>query len=314
MYNRRGDKRMKIHAWALGLGVICAGSTANAGDFSAADAMFEKRGTKASDSANFDHAVEAIAAYDQALSQSAGDNKALLHATVQKSRLSIYAGGMLWEHDTEARKQLLRNCVNDADKIADSGQQYYYFKVGCMAALAKIASLIERLVLATKLRNLQDAAIASTTEAGVLVGGYEGGGILRVFAGIRGNPKAKPFGLYDPQEGVEYARTATKAPEQENHPFEAMTGEDYYENFYYLAFALGSLAVEKREISFLLQAKEALEKAINIYDALEAEGELPSGRDPELRYYRREMESLHGYINACEKESDWHVCLGGKLS
>lgn len=301
---------MKLRDFLLGFGLAYSASALGA-DFVSADAMFAKRGTKGSDSANFRQASLAKVAYLRASAGTSGED--LEYAVSQMSRLDLYRGGMLKGHDEGERKDALRECVKNVEKIKGSGQKYFYFKSACMASLAKIAWLLERKDLAEQLRDIQVEALKSTKQSGSFVGGYEGGGILRIYAAIRGNKKAERFNLYDPAEGVVFAKVAKNSPAQENSPFESMSGEDYYENYYYLAFALCNLSIDKKDKSILGEAKDEISSAIEVYDELKSADELPKGRNAELTYYRGELEDLLNKVNACEDERKWYKCLNKKL-
>ena len=111
---------------------------------------------------------------------------------------------------------------------------------------------------------------------------YEGGGILRVKAGVVSNAKAKPLGLYNPKEGLELIDVAIAgAP----YPGTSVSGADYCENFERKALTLIELERVEDAKALLGETIETIQEAIDFE-------ELPEGRIPETLHCKSELETL----------------------
>jgi len=164
------------------------------------------------------------------------------------------------------------------------------------------------------MKSAQGDALNSTKINNEYIGGFEGGGILRVMSAVRGNRKAKPLGLYDPTEALQFAERALQTTRQENRPFPSpMSGEDYHENYYYIGQAKIALGLEENNKNTVKEGMTILSNAIERLDDLEDMDELPKGREPETAYYKNLMKDLVNKGNSCIKQSNWQSCLSKKL-
>ena len=147
------------------------------------------------------------------------------------SRIDLYVGGMMAGVDIDKKNEMLDDCIKNIDQIAPTkSQPYYYYYLACIAVRGRQASVMGRLKYGMMMRTIQSAALDSTRNGqGQLVGGYEGGGILRVMGAVRSNTKTKVLGLYDAQEGLDYTRAALETAKQQVAPFGELSGRDYFE-------------------------------------------------------------------------------------
>lgn len=304
-------KCLKLATMGLGLSLCGWGFALRVED---ADALFFRRGEGSSDDAKFASGTRAYQAYERLYNSGTLSQEDRTYAWVQMRRLDIYRGGMLDDADKTGRETVLETCASEAEHMAKQdpkNQTVQYFRVSCIAIRGKLASFLGRVKWALKLRGAQNEALASTTVGGELVGGFEGGGILRVMSAVRGNPKAASVGLYNPEEGVDYARRSLASPVATSRPFEQpMTGEDFYENYFYFAQALSSFGIQRKDFSLENEAREKLVATMELMDELG--DDLPKGRGPEHTYYYGLMKKLKGYIDECEGTSSWHQCLSKK--
>ncbi len=303
---------------SLGLGLALSGFALGNYSFDNEDNLYNQRNSS-NDQVNFDAAQKAFDAYAAIYNNKSHSTEDRLYAFTQMGRSQIYAGGMLKGANLQARKEALTKCY----KIAQSArkefvgkQEPHYFYLGCMAALAKISSVGTRLKLALKLPSAQKEALAASTVDGKLVGGFEGGGSLRVSSGIASNIKAKgvPGGFYNPKRAIELAEIALNTPTMQSHPFEPMSGKDYFDNYYYLAFAYSSLGMEEKNFSHVETAYKIVTDQVKAIDDLIEANELPKGREPETMHYRTEMLAIKSNIEACRSHASWVSCLDGRLN
>jgi hypothetical protein len=198
-------KKQWIAAMALGFSM-----SAQAADFTDADAKYAQR------DASIQTVREARAAYKAILDQGAKDAD-LIRAAEGYLRSYIFEGAhytsLLSEAGGQApagagretRKKIFNECwkvgaeVASPAKLGFESPVYYYFKASCIAYEAEVSNVIERLTLLPELNKALDSGFA--TQGGNL---YEGGGLLRVKAAIKGNPEAKglPGGIYNPEEAL----------------------------------------------------------------------------------------------------------------
>ena len=275
-------------------------------DFSEADALFAKRGE------SFQAATAARNAYASAFSQVSGDD--LIYAATQTSRLDIYRGDN-YNIDNKARRSVYDACLGDIDRIKSDNQVYYYYYVSCVGLRGKYAAnAIDRARWGVALKAVEGAALNSTRENGVLVGGFEAGGVLRALAGIRANFSARLLGLFDPNQAVEYATLALESEGGVYRPFpDFLSGYDYYENHYYLVYALIAKAIENSDLSVADEAKTFAVDTIEEINELESEDSLPKGREVESRFSRKRIQGLKASLDRCLGSSDWKNCLQSSL-
>lgn len=194
-------------ACVLGLSTFAA-----AADFTTADSLFAKRdqGRAA--------VQEARAAYNAIVAQGAKDTD-LVRAVEGVARTYLYEGGYLLSLDKPEeraeRKKVFNTCwtkeveaISPA-KLGYSSPAYWYLRASCLAQEAQVSSVLERLANLPKLNDALDKGLASS-------GGdaYEGGGLLRVKAAVKGNPEAKglPGGLFNPEEALKLIDRAIASP------------------------------------------------------------------------------------------------------
>lgn len=135
--------------------------------------------------------------------------------------------GKTTDAEKKARKALFNECWKTAlepispKNLGYSSPVYYYFRASCIAHEAEVSSVLERLAFLIPLN--------STYDEGIKVAGadtFEGGGLDRVKAAVRGNPEAKGLpGVYDPKDALALVEKAIAS--QGDVP-----GEFFCENFY----------------------------------------------------------------------------------
>ena len=277
-------------------------------DFTSADELFKNRVQ------GYEQATQARKSYERSL-RSALNEDEKVYAVTQMTRLDLYRGGMLENVDKSKKKDALEDCVKTASEIRSTNrQEYHYATIACIGFRGKLSSTVGRVKWALKLRSAQDAALQSTMEGDKYVGGFEGGGILRVMSAVRGNRKAKPVGLYNPEEALEFAQKALQTKAMTNRPFpQELTGEDYHENYYYVGQAQIALGIERKDISLVHTGHQTIADAIERLNDLEELEELPEGRAPETAYYKGLMVELNKKVQSCLNQSNWNSCLIKKL-
>ncbi|MBC60943.1 MAG: hypothetical protein CMP11_00655 [Zetaproteobacteria bacterium] len=280
-----------------------------AADFTQADDLFQRRHE------GFEVATQARSIYEQKLSENISEDERVF-AVSQIARLDIYRGGVVGGVKVEVRKKVFEKCLKTVSSIKKTNrQEYHYFTLSCLGFRGKLSeSVAGRLKWAMKMRSAQGPALEATKSEGNYVGGFEGGGILRIMSAVRGNRKAKPVGLYDPKEALVFAERAIQAQARIYRPFpDPLSGEDFHENAYYVAQAKIAIAIEKENFNKVESAKQELESRIETLNELEDLGELPRGREPETIYYKGLMTELLGKVNKCINKDNWKNCLIDQL-
>ncbi|MBC7533462.1 MAG: hypothetical protein H7318_17975 [Oligoflexus sp.] len=162
--------------------------------------------------------LAAKAAYQKIIDDGAAGAD-LPRAVERLARTYYFQGEVLIGKTTDAekkeRKAIFRECWEKAitplsvDNLGTESPIYFYFRASCMAREAEVSSVLERLLALPKLL----ATFKDATEAFApvkLADGtlqlnpnsfFEGGGIARVQAAVKGNPEAKglPGGLFNPE-------------------------------------------------------------------------------------------------------------------
>ena len=281
----------------------------NAHDFSQANDLFSKR------QLGFQTATKARVLYERSLKERLSENDKVF-AVSQIARLDIFRGGMINGVKDAVRKDVFEKCIDTVSSIKNTNrQEYHYFYLSCVAFRGKLSSSLPgRLKWALKMRSAQGAALESTKSQGEYVGGFEGGGVLRVMSAVRGNRKAKPVGLYDPSEALRFSERALQSQSRVYRPFpEPLSGSDFHENNYYVGQAKVALGIENNDLNIVIEGKQIIENSIETLDELEELDELPRGREPETNYYKGLMQELLGKIQKCEKNHKWKSCLVNAL-
>jgi len=213
-------------AFTLGL---C--SSAMAADFETADALFAKRdqGREATQ--------QARAAYQAIVDQGAKDQD-LIRATVGIARTYLYEGSALLDvNDPEQkkqRKQVFSDCWQKTvesispKNLGVSIPAYWYLRASCLAQEAEVSSVLERLANLPKLNEAFEKGLALQDGDN-----FEGGGIKRVKAAVKGNPEAKglPGGLFNPAEALKIIDEAIEAPATTSPGVSTPEGFLYCENY-----------------------------------------------------------------------------------
>ncbi len=196
-------KKQWIAALALGFSM-----SAQAADFSEADAKYALRDTSIAAT------QEARAAYKAILDQGAKDAD-LIRAAEGYLRATIFEGTHFYttvgDTDRAARKKIFNECWKvgaealNPTALGFQSPAYYYFKASCIAYEAEVSNVLSRLTLLPELNKTLEAGLV--TQGGTT---YEGGGLLRVKAAVKGNPEAKglPGGLYNPVEALNLVNQA----------------------------------------------------------------------------------------------------------
>jgi hypothetical protein len=235
-----------IAALALGFSM-----SAQAADFTEADAKYALRDTSVAAT------QEARAAYKAILDQGAKDAD-LIRAAEGYLRASIFEGTHFYttvgDTDRAARKKIFNDCWKVGAELVNptvlgfQSPVYYYFKASCIAYEAEVSNVIQRLTLLPELNKALEAGLA--TQGGTT---YEGGGLLRVKAAVKGNPEAKglPGGLYNPDEALKLVDQALLS---EAYPGNA-EGALYCENYRRKIITLNEL---KKYSDSLATAEQAL--------------------------------------------------------
>jgi len=227
--------------------VFCTVATsARAVDWSKADALYSQREN------NRDAIAQARADYLAILSQAtAPEDK--VRAVSQLGRLAIYEGSMLLPAGDAARKAVFAECwcrkphvtipffsgrcdeggfVDEISpaKLGHTEAAYYYYHSACLGYWGEVANLSEQKVFSGTLKS--DIQDAYTNKVDL---NFEGGGILRVEAGIYSNPAASAVGLYNPKLALTRIDAALRATD----------GNRFYDNVERRADVLRQLAVDE---------------------------------------------------------------------
>lgn len=238
-------------------------ANAFAADLAEADALFAKR------DGSVENTKAARAAY-QAVIDSGVKDADLVKAAEGLLRTYIYEGNALIAKDSDenkkARKAVFAECNKAVETIspANLGSDspvYFYFKASCTAYEAEVSGVLERLVALPKL--LATLASGLSTAGGDT---YEGGGLKRVKAAVKGNIEAKglPGGLFNPEEALTLINEAIEAPAYEGN----VDGFLFCENFYRKAVTLNTL--EKKA-----EAKELAAQTVTDFTAYLTDGLIP---------------------------------------
>ena len=181
--------------------------------------------------------LEARAAYQGIIASGVKDAD-LVRAVEGLARTFYYQGEVILGKSTDAekkaRKAVFNECWKSAiepispAKIGVKSPVYYYFRATCLAHEAEVSSPLERLLaLPTLLATFSDGFQAPGVDT------FEGGGLSRVKAAVKGNAEAKglPGGLFNPAEALTLIDTSIAS---QGEPL----GELFCENFYRKAMTL----------------------------------------------------------------------------
>jgi hypothetical protein len=265
-----------------------------------------------------------------------------MFATVQMARLAlsgIQIDKVKSDEQTTVAQQikLLDECIAATSSLEDplskdrGFQEYQYSRLLCLGARAKtcdaefqgssnifskLADSVEVKICkgryVSMLNKIETSALQLTRASdGSYVGGFEGGGILRVLSGVRSNPAAGFFGLYKPSDAVKFSTVALNTSLRTAEPYGPLSGKDYFENFFYQGYAYASLAVEQQTPENLEIGKKVVTEAIAMFDSLRDADELPKGRTLENEFYRIKLGDL---LEAYTKSGTDYSALNEALS
>ncbi|MCX6130643.1 MAG: hypothetical protein NTX25_16485 [Proteobacteria bacterium] len=273
-------------AYAVVLALHMGSLSAVTLDFERADALFARRAESRVAT------QEARAAYQDIIRQSSQDPKSLLRATEGLARSYLYEINaylnLSVNSDRNERKQLAAECWRSGleainpSKLGYDSPVYWYFRANCLTREAEVSSVLERLLNLSKLLESFDKGLA--TQGGET---YEGGGVKRVKAAVKGNPEAKgiPGGLYNPEEALKLIDSAIAS---EAFPG-SIPGNLFCENY-------------RRKLSVLTElqrngeAKALAEKTIADFNAYLSDGLIPDFIAPETELCVKEIASLSSEI------------------
>ncbi|NRA45064.1 MAG: hypothetical protein HRU09_08940 [Oligoflexales bacterium] len=285
--------------------------TSFAGDLEKADAEFKNRGNL-----DFSQLTATRNLYKKVYDAGGLSTQDRINVATQIGRLDIYRGGLLPELSSVSvadQKKAIDECLEAADLIADTDSaQFHYLRTSCIAFRGKLeTSILGRTKYGLMMSKAQGPALAA---AGSQDGNFEAGGIFRVMSALRGNRKAKPLGLYDAAEALDYAEKALATPTVEDAFFETdFSGADYYENFYYQGQSQIALGIENEDLNLVTEGRDLLKSKVRRIDLLKGRNKLGE-RAPETLAYQALMKKLQAKVDACESESNWKSCLIEKLS
>lgn len=243
-----------------------------------ADALYLQR------EAGRDKIEEARVKYVSLLPQLSGAS--LIRVVSQLGRLALYEGEMTLPKDATAeRKRIFRDCWETyVEKINPSivgdHPAYFYFKGMCLAYWGEAAGTLASLPYVPVIVDMINRGLQSDTR-------FEGGGIYRIAAGVYVNRQARPLGLYRPDQALVMIDNALAASA---YPGDPHSGNVYFDNWRGRGLVLAELT-RNDEARMLLTGK------IADIDSLEADEELPRGREPEARWNRAQMAALLEELN-----------------
>ncbi len=250
-------------------------STASAYDFSAADALFDRReeGAAAIDAAR--------AAYIETLGNGLSPAE-LIYAIEQTARLDVYAALRIDRAQIKQRQPLLMRCLRDIEKIAPNtsagaNPHYYFWKTTCTSYWAEAEGA---------LASLQRAKEAfALIEAGRRVdSAYEAAGFDRLLGGL--NTRLPAFNPYGPggsiPKALEHLEITLNAPAYSGAKYpETESGDYHFTSHYFYAEALRKAGRDQ-------EARHVLDTAIQRIE----DGDLPTGRIPETRLALQRLKEL----------------------
>jgi hypothetical protein len=295
-------KMTKAAVFSLGLGVMSSLSYAQAPSIEAIDKRFAARDEGPNDDAKLANAVSVYQDY-----------KVAGGPIIQMCRTALWGGGLLDGANVENKKDLLRACVKDSWEVAKHSkeQEPHYCYVACLSALGKIADDKEKKDMAWDLRLEKSTALKTTKMGDTLYGGREMGGILRIFAAVGCNPKARILLLYNPDEAFDFITKALNAEPDFYPPLsdEPISGEQFLGNYYYQAQAYLAVGLKHDDKTKLDGAIQSIIDGFKKVD----DKTVVKGLEPEARRYRLLMQVLKGKIEKCKAVSDWDVCMQHEL-
>jgi hypothetical protein len=238
-----------------------------------------------------------------------------IQAVSQLGRLALYEGEIiLSKDDVEGRKAIFTQCfcaspkvtynplprpscespgfvdAISPSKLGESHPAFHYFRAMCTGYWGEIAQPMEKLAYVSWLK--EDIAAGQTLDTR-----FEGGGILRVAAGVYVNPAAAVVQLYNPELAVNMATQALSAGA---YPGSPSTGAEYYENHAILANSLQQLDSDRPQSGFKEKAIAKAESALKEMDERIEFEDLPAGREPEFKWYYSQLKKVYKELTNLE--------------
>jgi hypothetical protein len=245
---------------------------------------------------------EARASYSSLLDRVSGDQ--LVHAVAQLGRLAIYEGEMLLPKTATAeRREIFQNCwcknprrgigggscqdpgFVDRIKTIEGKEHpaYFYFKGACLAYWMEIAGPLEKVAFIGQLESALTQGINVNYD---LVKGtdYEGGGLLRIAAGVHSNPASAALGYHRPEEAYNEVNRALAAPASIGDP---NSGDRYFGNHQMKANVFIQLDKKFPDADWMSKGIEFTNQTLlNMTDMIDFDT-FPAGRKPEFLYNYR---------------------------
>ena len=264
-------------------------------DFREADYYFANRGKVGEE--RF-HMEQAQIAYKKILRQDGLNNSDKVRAITQLARLAIFKGdkfhGKESPEDIEQRRKIFKECwdgfMKELNPTSKSGSErgdkvygkatpfpvetpnFFYYSATCLGLYGEVSGTAENLINIPYLNWLIAKGLKQDLR-------FQGGGILRILAGIRASKKAQRLGMYDPGESLVLINKAINTPP---YPGTSLRGTDYCENYIRKALTL-------RELSKKSEAKTLIRETIELINEWEDFDELPEGLEPETKACRQDL-------------------------
>jgi hypothetical protein len=315
---------------------ICFSNICLAGSSSLfkADALFAKKDIGSTELERFRSSTKAYAAYETIYKATESKEEDKHYAFIQMGRLDVFRCRMLDasldEQDSDEllklQKNALENCVTlneNAIKIAKR-DEYYYFYLACLDKLEQISDYYQRTPLSIKLRNIERELFSifsldrccNSDECHFFTATFEGGGIPRILASfhLRTN-RAEQHG-FNPKRALTLAQAALKIDLDLYPPYpEPMSGEDFYENYYYEAFAgamfyFGTMPFNNgKDLNKVKEISMNLDLQLQEIEVAKKSKSLPEGREAESLIYARMMRNLKNVIDICILKNNCATCI-----
>ena len=263
---------------------------------------------------NFDQLTTLRAEYKALYDSAPAGDK--LECATYLGRIDILRGGLLPEFpnadiSVEKQKAALDDCLNVAGDLKEGNTaEYHYFYTACLGFRGKLEGLMGRIQYGLMAR----AAKGPALEVARSGGNFEAGGIYRVMSALAGNRLAKPLGLYDSEEALQYANFALATPSRSLPPFSSpLSGQEFFENHFYKAQSTIAYGIDQNNKDTVIEGNQMLTDNIDEIDFLREVEELGE-RKIETLAYQQMMIKLKAKADACLATSDWNQCLIDRLS
>ena len=271
-----GEYELKILSF---LSLIAFSHLGIAVDFRHADRLFSQRGISAEGIDSIDKALES---YTQLINGSQGPltQREQIYAVVQKSRLYVYHGinqDKATDVGKNRRRTLFSKCRQDLQLIHPSNvgptPEYYHYSAYCLILEAAVRPVVWGLSRIKDIKNLIAQGMKLETT-------FEGGGILRVAAGLHSTPELRSVpGIWDPELAWNLIQQAI---DSEPYGQSSLWGVDYCYNWAGIAMGLDARGKTREALS-------EINDSLEYWQDLEQNNALPVGIEPESRQCLRDM-------------------------